>query len=77
MSDAVAALTGINARIAAAALEVKRPASSVALIAVTKTYGPDAAEAAYAGGLTDVGENRVQEALEKMPLVSAYASSAE
>lgn len=44
---------------------------SVRIIAVTKTYGPDAAEAAYAGGLTDVGENRVQEALEKMPLVSA------
>lgn len=44
---------------------------SVRIIAVTKTYGPEAAEAAYAGGLTDVGENRVQEALEKMPLVSA------
>jgi hypothetical protein len=44
---------------------------SVRIIAVTKTYGPEAAEAAYACGLTDVGENRVQEALDKIPLVSA------
>lgn len=43
----------------------------VRIVAVTKTYGADAVEAAYASGLTDVGENRVQEALEKMPLVSA------
>ena len=39
---------------------------SVRIIAVTKTYGPDAVEAAYACGLMDVGENRVQEALEKI-----------
>lgn len=43
----------------------------VAIVAVTKTHGPEAVEAAYAAGLTDVGENKVQEALAKMPLVSA------
>lgn len=44
--------------------------SSVRIVAVTKTYGADAVEAAYGCGLSDVGENRVQEALEKMPQVS-------
>ncbi|HUR92953.1 MAG TPA: YggS family pyridoxal phosphate-dependent enzyme [Gemmatimonadales bacterium] len=37
----------------------------VRVIAVTKTHGPGAVRAAVAAGLTDVGENRVQEALEK------------
>ncbi|PYP62868.1 MAG: hypothetical protein DMD26_15445 [Gemmatimonadetes bacterium] len=34
----------------------------VTVVAVTKTHGPDAAEAAWEAGLPDVGENRVQEA---------------
>ena len=38
----------------------------VTIIAVTKGFGPDAVAAALAAGLTDVGENRVQEALEKI-----------
>lgn len=38
----------------------------VTLIAVTKTHGPEAVLAAYAAGVTDVGENRVQEAESKM-----------
>src|SRR5882672_8813933 len=37
----------------------------VAIIAVTKGHGPDAVRAAYGAGLEDIGENRVQEALEK------------
>ena len=41
----------------------------VTVVAVTKTHGPDAAEAAWEAGLPDVGENRVQEALEKMDAV--------
>lgn len=42
----------------------------VTLIAVTKTHGPEAVLAAYAAGVTDVGENRVQEAESKMAQVS-------
>ena len=38
----------------------------VRIVAVTKTHGPEAVRAAVAAGLTDVGENRVQEALPKM-----------
>lgn len=42
----------------------------VTIVAVTKTHGPDAVRAAVAAGLTVVGENRVQEALAKMPAVA-------
>jgi pyridoxal phosphate enzyme (YggS family) len=38
----------------------------VTIVAVTKGFGPDAVAAALAAGLTEVGENRVQEALEKI-----------
>ena len=44
---------------------------TVRLIAVTKTHGPDAVEAAAACGVPDVGENKVQEALDKMQVVTA------
>ena len=44
---------------------------SVTIIAVTKTHGADAVQAAWDAGLGDVGENRVQEALSKMDSVSA------
>jgi PLP dependent protein len=44
----------------------RRVGQDVTIIAVTKTYGPDAVEAAWRVGLQDVGENRVQEALSKM-----------
>lgn len=39
-------------------------------MAVTKTHGPDAVEAAYAAGVLDVGENKVQEAEGKMAQVA-------
>src|SRR6476661_1955689 len=41
----------------------------VRIVAVTKTHGPAAVRAALEAGLTDVGENRVQEALEKQAAV--------
>ena len=41
----------------------------VTVVAVTKGHGPEAVRAAHAGGLADVGENRVQEALAKQDLV--------
>src|SRR6185369_12260178 len=42
----------------------------VTIVAVTKTHGPDAVQAAWDSGLRDVGENRVQEALPKMDAVA-------
>ena len=41
------------------------PMDKVAVIAVTKTQPPEVVREAYASGLTIVGENRVQEAVEK------------
>jgi PLP dependent protein len=37
----------------------------VRIVAVTKTHGPEVVRQAYAAGLREVGENRVQEALAK------------
>jgi pyridoxal phosphate enzyme (YggS family) len=42
----------------------------VRIIAVTKAHGPEAVRAAQTAGLTDVGENRVQEALAKQDAVA-------
>ena len=41
----------------------------VTIIGVTKTHGPEAVHAAWAAGLRDVGENKVQEARGKMTSV--------
>jgi len=43
----------------------------VRIIAVTKTHGAEAVDAALACGIQDVGENKVQEAVEKMQATSA------
>jgi pyridoxal phosphate enzyme (YggS family) len=61
----------VRERIAAAAqrgahAEGKEGNQPVTMVAVTKTHGPDALQAAWDAGLQDVGENKVQEALEKM-----------
>jgi PLP dependent protein len=45
----------------------------VRIIAVTKTHGPETVRAAAAVGLTDVGENRVQEALPKQEATADLA----
>jgi PLP dependent protein len=42
----------------------------VRIVAVTKTHGPEAVRAAVAAGLSDVGENRVQEAVQKQDALS-------
>ncbi len=45
----------------------------VTIVAVTKGHGPEAVRAAMAAGLTDVGENRVQEALAKQEAIGLDA----
>lgn len=42
---------------------------TVTMVAVTKTHGPDALQAAWDTGLRDIGENKVQEAIEKMDVL--------
>lgn len=41
----------------------------VCVVAVTKTFGPDAVRAACDAGIADIGENKVQEALGKQAVV--------
>jgi hypothetical protein len=56
----------VRARIAAACARAGRSADDVTLIAVTKTHSVEEIAAAYAAGLADFGENRVQEARSKI-----------
>ncbi len=66
--DLAANLAGIQARIAAACARVNRDASSVTLLAVTKTQPPEVVADAARLGLSLFGENKVQEAKGKIPL---------
>src|SRR6185503_6126388 len=59
-------LAEVRARIDAAARSAGRDPSSVRLVAVSKTFPIDAIREAYASGQRDFGENRVQEALQKI-----------
>jgi pyridoxal phosphate enzyme (YggS family) len=43
---------------------------TVTIVAVTKTHGADAVQAAWDAGLRDVGENRIQEAMPKIDATS-------
>ena len=64
-------IADVEARVAAACERAGRTRDSVRLVAVTKTFPAADVDHAIAAGMTDVGENRVQEARDKKPLVSA------
>jgi pyridoxal phosphate enzyme (YggS family) len=70
-STIAANVRALRARIAAACQRAGRDPASVTLIAVSKTFGPDAILAALEAGVTDFGENRVQEAIPKFDAVRA------
>jgi PLP dependent protein len=59
-------LADVRARIARAAGRAKRDPASIRLVAVSKTFSADYVRAAAAAGQVDFGENKVQEALQKM-----------
>ena len=62
-------VAAVRARIAGAAARSGRRAEDVLLVAVSKTFPPDAIEQAIAAGLTDLGENRAQELVRKAALI--------
>jgi len=64
-------LVDIRSRIDAALARAGTPGREVTLVAVTKGHGAEVVDACAAAGLLDIGENRVQEALGKAPLVHA------
>ena len=59
-------LADIRRRIESAARSAGRDPSSVRLIAISKTFPVQAVREAYLAGQRDFGENRVQEALQKI-----------
>ena len=61
-------LPHVRDRIATAAGRSGRDPGAVRVVAVTKGHPPGAIEAALAAGLTDIGENRVEELRHKAPL---------
>jgi pyridoxal phosphate enzyme (YggS family) len=71
MSPEAQNLSAILARIEAARKAALRPAPSTTLIAVTKTHGPERIRPLLEAGHRVFGENRVQEALGKWPMLKA------
>ena len=67
IENAAARLTAVEDCIAGAAQAAGRDAGAITLIAVSKTFGPQAIEPVLAAGHRVFGENRVQEASGKWP----------
>ncbi|BDT69633.1 pyridoxal phosphate homeostasis protein [Comamonadaceae bacterium OS-1] len=59
-------LQGVRERIVTACTRALRPSDSVGLLAVSKTWGPEAVREAFAAGQARFGENYIQEAVEKI-----------
>lgn len=64
-------LAAVRDRLDRAATAAGRAPGDIRLIAVSKTFGVPHVEAAAAAGLRDLGENRVQEALQKQAATPA------
>ena len=73
MSTITDHLHDVQATIRAAALAAGRSPDSVRLLAVSKTFGPDAVLEAMGAGQRAFGENYLQEALDKIAAVSQVA----
>jgi len=69
-SDIAGRLTAVRERIARAAERGRRDPAAIRLVAVSKTFGPEHVRAAAAAGQVDFGENKVQEALQKIDATS-------
>lgn len=71
-SDSIAqSVQVVLEKIQQAALRVRRNPSGICLVAATKTMSSDKLEEAYAAGVRIFGENRLQEAQEKMRILGS------
>lgn len=68
-------LTAVRDRIAEATVRSGRPSAAVRLVGVSKGFPPQLIVEAVQAGLSDVGENRVQEGASKIPAVDAALAS--
>ncbi len=64
-------LHAVRTRIAQACTAAGRPVDAVQLLAVSKTFGPDAVQQAFDAGQRAFGENYIQEAVEKITALAA------
>jgi pyridoxal phosphate enzyme (YggS family) len=71
MTDSVARLEAVKEKIEKAEAEAGRPAGSVTLVAVSKTFSADDIRPVIEAGQRVFGENRVQEAQAKWPGLKA------
>lgn len=60
-------LSCVRGRVAASCKRCGRNPSCITIVAVAKTHGADAVREAASAGIEIIGENRVQEAQQKMP----------
>jgi PLP dependent protein len=67
--DVASRLADVKAQIARAARRAGRDPAAVTLVAVSKTVSPEHIREALGAGVEDLGENRVQEAEGKVPLL--------
>ncbi|HEY7046139.1 MAG TPA: YggS family pyridoxal phosphate-dependent enzyme [Jatrophihabitantaceae bacterium] len=72
-AELVAGLAGVRGRLAAACEEVGRDPRAITLVAVTKTFPASDVASLATLGVTDIGENRDQEAKAKVAEVAASA----
>ena len=70
MSTITLNMQAVGEAIAAAADEARRPRDSVRLLAVSKTFGPEAVIEAAGAGQRAFGENYVQEGVDKVAAVA-------
>jgi PLP dependent protein len=59
-------LHAVRGRLEQAARAAGRDSADIRLVAISKTFPPDAVREAFAAGQVDFGENKVQEALQKI-----------
>ena len=71
MDDAADRLATVNSAIARAARSVGRDPAHIELVAISKTWAPDAIAPLIAAGHRSFGENRVGEAQDKWPALVA------
>lgn len=77
MDDLASRLARVRERIASAARRAGRDPDAITLVAVTKTVPAEVVVAAHTLGLTHFGENRVEEAQEKIPAVARLLESSQ
>jgi pyridoxal phosphate enzyme (YggS family) len=70
-------LNAVLERMVAAARRAGRDPSLVRLVAVTKTFPPERILAAYQAGVRDIGENRIEEARDKVSTVTAQVGTSD